>query len=334
MARPRKHNQHLPASVRFKHGAYYLVQKGKWTRLGNTLPAEYRQQDRRPDTDMTRLIDAAMAEIYPHVKPGTRRNYRAAVKYIKEAFAEFTPAQVTQADVWDFRRQFGLIPIMGNTTLAVLFEVFKYATRERIVLNNPVIGVDRYARKPRERLLEQHEYAAIYGKAGATLQCIMDLLYLTGQRVNDVIRLSRAQIGDEGVYFRQEKTGKKVLIQWNDELRAAIERAKSLAGVVPTIHLFTTRGRHPLGITQVRTLWQQACKDAGVCDAQLRDLRAMSLTEVEARDGEEAAMRLAAHSTLAVTRGYLRRKKVLKVAGPTRLKPLSQTVSNSDAKDS
>ena len=318
MARPRKHNPHLPESVRFKHGAYYLVKAGKWKRLGKTLPSEYTTKKSGPDTAMTRLVDAAMDQIYPTVKASTANNYRSAVKHIKEGLHEFTPAQVTQADIWDFRELFVDIPIMGNTTLSLLRDIFKYAVRKRIVLNNPVIGVERFPRKSRERLIESQEYAKIYESCPPVVQCIMDVLYLTGQRVTDCIRLSRSQITDEGIHFKQQKTGKKILVEWNDDLRATIERAKALSSDVPSLHFFTGRGRKTLRIDQVRALWNEACEKAKVPDAQLRDLRAMSLTAVDARKGEEAAMRLAAHSSLAVTRGYLRAKKVVRVAGPTK----------------
>lgn len=35
--RPRKHNRDLPACVYLRHGSYYLVQRGRWIRLGGEL---------------------------------------------------------------------------------------------------------------------------------------------------------------------------------------------------------------------------------------------------------------------------------------------------------
>lgn len=57
---------------------------------------------------------------------------------------------------------------------------------------------------------------------------------------------------------------------------------------------------------------------AGVEDAQLRDLRAMALTEAEEQGLNPTA--LAAHSSPAMTARYLRRKRVTKVDGPTMAK--------------
>ena len=37
--RPRKKDRHLPACMYQKHGAYYLVRKGKWKRLGTDFQA-------------------------------------------------------------------------------------------------------------------------------------------------------------------------------------------------------------------------------------------------------------------------------------------------------
>jgi len=37
MNRPRKKDRHLPRCVYHKHGAYWLVRKGKWTKLASDL---------------------------------------------------------------------------------------------------------------------------------------------------------------------------------------------------------------------------------------------------------------------------------------------------------
>lgn len=47
MGRKRKTNKHLPPCVYHKNGAYWLVKRNRWTRLGQHLPealAEYARQ--------------------------------------------------------------------------------------------------------------------------------------------------------------------------------------------------------------------------------------------------------------------------------------------------
>ena len=57
--RPRKTDRHLPPCVYLRHGAYYLVRRGKWTRLAADLPdalKEYARLHAQPSCGMAALI--------------------------------------------------------------------------------------------------------------------------------------------------------------------------------------------------------------------------------------------------------------------------------------
>lgn len=311
--RPRKKDRHLPRCVYHRHGAYWLVKNGKWTRLGKTLPRDLEQRVLAPRTAIGELIDAALASIAPGLSAGTRKNYRTAAEKLKDAFAEFEPAQIQPADVWEFRDGNAATPNMTNRCLSLFLQVMNFAVRRRLIELNPVIGVEKHPERQRDRLLTVEEYEAIYRHAGGRLQCIMDLLYLTGQRVNDVLRLKRSDLTDAGIYFQQQKTGKKLVVQWSDELHAAVDRAKTL-NEIPAITLFQGRRRKAPDYRSVKLQWDHACARAHVENAQLRDLRAMSLTE--ANDEGKDSTALAGHHSPAMTARYLRRKKIAKVDGP------------------
>src|SRR4029077_15924006 len=57
----------------------------------------------------------------------------------------------------------------------------------------------------------------------------MDLAVSTGQRRGDFLTLKRSQLTDEGIVFRQPKTGAGALIEWSDDLCSIMDRAKQLA---------------------------------------------------------------------------------------------------------
>lgn len=313
--RPRKKDRHLPACVYHHHGAYWLVKGGIWKRLGRELPAEYQLKALRPRTAFSSLVDAAMVTIKPGVSKSTWGNYTVAAERLKEAFKHFQPHQITTADVWEFRDGWAETPNMTNRCLSLLTQIMNYAVRRRMIQSNPVFGVDKHEEKQRDRLLTKTEYAAIYAKSGPRLQCIMDMLYLTGQRVNDVLKIRRDALTEDGVYFKQQKTGKKLLVRWTPELRAAVERAKQLTKDIPTLTLFSGRRRKAPDYRSVKLQWDVACVAAGVSEAQMRDLRAMSLTEAEDEGKNPTA--LAGHSSESMTKRYLRGKKIAKVDGPS-----------------
>src|SRR5690606_38606447 len=105
------------------------------------------------------------------------------------------------------------------------------------------LGVMRHVEAKRQRYLTDDEFHAIRAHAHPRLQVVMDLLYLTGQRVGDVLKIKRADLTEEGISFKQEKTGARLLVRWTPELRATVEAAKALSGNVVSPYLFRTRTR-------------------------------------------------------------------------------------------
>ena len=316
--RPRKTDRHLPACVYHRHGAYWLVKQGKWTRLGTTLQealASYASQvDPAPQGSMPALIDEALAVMRPRLSKNTVKQYADAAKKVKPIFAEFCPEQVQQRHIAQVKLTFADTPAMANRCLSLLRSVFAYALEQQLIDSNPAVGVKRHLEKKRERLITMAEFQAIRDKAGARLQIIMDLLFVTGQRVNDVLSIRYSQISERGIEFRQQKTGAKVLVN-APELAGIIERAKSLHGNVRALTLLhNRRGRAP-DYSTVKLQWEKARKAAKVEDATLRDIRAMSLTAAKAQGLDATA--LAGHSSPAMTQRYLRDKRVPAVTGPS-----------------
>ncbi|HYW92587.1 MAG TPA: tyrosine-type recombinase/integrase [Gammaproteobacteria bacterium] len=89
---------------------------------------------------------------------------------------------------------------------------------------------------------------------------LMDLAILTGQRERDLLNLTRQQLTDEGILFRQSKTSKKLLVQWSPALRTAIDiaLAQHEAGKKKTVThtrvLVNTRG-NPLTVSGLLSMW-------------------------------------------------------------------------------
>lgn len=175
---------------------------------------------------------------------------------------------------------------------------------------------------PRTRLITEAEYRAIYSHAGPRLQVIMDLLYLTGQRIDDVLKIKISDLPGDGLSFVQKKTKAKLAVRWTPELRAVVDRAKELHGKVRQVRfqdgdaylLPAKQGKAP-DYRTVRGQWEDACKAAKVEDAHLHDIRAMSLTATQ-RQGQNATA-LAGHSSEAMTKRYLRDRESPVVDGPS-----------------
>jgi len=318
MARPRKADTHLPPCVYPRHGAFWHVKSGKWTRLGATLEdalVAYARMHDAPRGGMPDLIDTVLTHIRPNLSKNTIAQYDTAARKLKKMLVQFAPDQVRPKHIAAIKVAMASTPNMANRCLSLLRQVFSWALEQQLIEMNPAVGIKRHLESKRGRLISMDEYRAIYGHAGERLQVIMDLLIRTGQRVSDVLRIRRTDLTDEGIRFVQQKTGAKLVVPWTPELRAVVDRAKLLHGNIRALTLLHNRRGKTPDYRTVALQWTKACEAAGVADAHIHDLRAVALTA--ARKQGLNATRLAGHSSPAMTERYLRDREEPLADGPS-----------------
>lgn len=318
MNRPRKAGKHLPPCVYPKHGAYWYVKKGKWKRLGSNLSealAEYARIIETPKGGMADLIERVFEHHSRTISENTRKQYRQAADALKKTFREFAPEQVKSKHVAAMKLAGADTPNMTNRKLSFLRTVFNYAVEWQEVEGNPCVGIKRLAEAQRDRYLTDAEVADIRAAARPRLQIIIDLLFLTGQRIEDVLKIRRADITDAGILFKQKKTETKLCIAWSPDLVEAVERAKALHPKVTGLYLLPARKGKPPEYRTVLLQWHEARVAAGVDDATPHDVRAKSATDVDLAGGN--AQVLLGHSNPSMTKRYIRRRKGAVVEGPS-----------------
>jgi integrase len=317
MNRPRKRDRHLPPCVYLHHGAYWLVKANRWTRLsadyGEAL-AVYARLAGAPDGSVAALIDEVHRAAVAKLRPNTAATYKAAADKVKSAFADFRAADVRPHHVAKFLDHYASTPAAANRARQILKQALALAVRRGLVDRNPVTEVARLEMAKRDRYLTDAEYQAIRAQAPEPLRCIMDLLYLTAERIGDVLKIREAQITADGIEVDQEKTGKRLLHAWTPDLRAAVAAARALHGT-RRLYLLAQRNGRPRGYRGVRYHWDLACKRAKVADAHIHDLRAKALTD--ARKQGLDPQRLAGHTSAGTTLGYLRDRERDVVVGPS-----------------
>ena len=302
----------------FKHGAYWLVKKGKWTRLGDDLAAalgEYAKTVEAPQGGMAQLIEKVYQHHCPSLAKNTREQYRQAADRLSEIFKNFAPSQVKSKHVAAMKVSMADTPNMCNRMISFLRVVFGYAVEWQLVESNPCVGVKRHAEAKRERLLSDSEWSAIHDKAGPRLRIIMELQYLTGQRISDVLSIRRNQITDDGIEFKQQKTKAKVLVRWSRQLRATVAAAEALSAHKPPA-LTLLRGRYN-GAPDYKSVYDQfkaAALAAGIDDASVNDGRAKSATTANAQG--KSAQALLGHTSPAMTARYLRDRSATQARSP------------------
>ena len=154
------------------------------------------------------------------------------------------------------------------------------------------------------------------------LEAYLRLKLLPGLRRGDLLRLRIQSLEDDGVHVRTAKTGRLVIYEWTDELRAAVDLALASRQRVYGMTLFATRNGQPYIQSDGRasawnSLWQRymakVLKETKVSERFTEhDLRAKCASDAESL---ERARELLTHADSATTRRIYRRR-------PERVRPL------------
>jgi integrase len=314
----------LPPRLHWKHGRYWYVHQNKW----NPLPATYVDamaryaRLRSPGRGVGTLVDTVMLSLEKRGKlaENTLKQYRLAAEKIKAAMVEFDPSEVKQTDVAQFHYHLSAThPNMANRVLTVMRIVFDHAVKSGLCEFNPAIGVKRVEEAQRDRYLTDAEFIAIRAQAPAWLQSLMDVAYLTAQRIGDLLSLQWPQVSEAGIEFRQQKSKSRLLVEMTPELQAALAEARKAHGNVLSPYVWHPRGKGTAySYWSARDAYRRSCARAGVKDTTLHDLRAKSLTDAN-QEGSDAT-KLAGHSSPAMTKRYLRLKQTVVVSGPKNIR--------------
>jgi integrase len=242
-------------------------------------------------------------EVVPTLAPGTQGQYAGHLAVLERTFGHLEPDALKPRDIGSFLdRPKG--KIMANRQVAVLSAVYaKLVGRWYACDRNPCRDVERNPSHRRTRYVTDTEYAALYQFAKPRIRLAMDLALLTGQRQGDLITLPFKNVSDDGILFRQGKTGKRLLVGMSPTLAEVIERARRMEPIGETV--IRTRKGLPYTSNGFRACWQRTMQRAmrnGIITERhtFHDLRAKSVSD--SRTLEEAFER-AGHTSMAMTRG-------------------------------
>ena len=319
MGRKRTRDKHLPLRVYIDHGTYWFRPKGsKAVNLGRDLSdalAKYGAIIGPTWSGRTLgdVIDRYRTQVLPLKRSKhTRRDQGAQLDRLKRVFGHMQPDGVTAQHVYRYaderRNPKGLpAPVAARHEVSLLGHIFRKAIRWGVASSNPVRGLDLGPRSAKRSQVLLAEVEKVRALADERMRVAIDLAVCMGPRRGDLLSLRRENLTDEGIMFTQSKTGITQLIEWSDELRAIVARAKALKPQVPGEYLLRTRNGKPYTAAGFSANWQRLITKhvkAGGQRFTFHDLRAVSADG--AATPEEARDRLGHASVETTTRHYLR----------------------------
>lgn len=344
--RRNKENDGLPRRWRYYHGAYYYRvppgQEAAWGgkkqfRLGTSLSDAHRAFADRVGSSATGPIrtlgdafDRYAREVVPTKAPKTQREHLLILKRLKEAMGKNLPATFKPVHAYAYRDKRSAESSLhaANHDLEVLSHVFTKLIEWGVIETHPMTE-KKFAKTgapPRDRYVEDSEVAAALAlkprqKRGGVRMCqaYIKLKLATGFRRTDLLRLTMADLRDDGIHVQPSKTrkstGRKSFREWTPELRAIVAECLAARPVDISPYVFCTRRGEPYFNDETGTangfdsIWQRfmdrVVAEGGIERFHERDLRAKAATDAEDLAHAQA---LLDHSSSATTRKVYRRK--------------------------
>lgn len=340
MPRKRKaENRGLPARWRLVHGAYYYqVPPGlehawdekKTFRLGKSLPEAYKTwADRVGNQDKIRtigqLLDRYNLEVVPTKSKTTQAGNLIFIKTLRATFSDIPLTAIKPRHIYQYVEKRSA-KISARREIEVLSHAFTKAVQWGYLDRHPFIGEVRLdGEKPRNRYIENWELVEALAlkptrKSGSVLmiQAYMKIKLLTGLRRGDLLRLTMADIQDDGIHVTPSKTenttGKRLVYDWSPELRLAVDEAKSVRPVLSPYLFCNRRGKSYVKEDGTANGWDslwQRFMDRLLAETKItlrfteHDLRAKCASDAATL---EHAQQLLAHADGSTTKRVYRRK--------------------------
>lgn len=325
MGRRRQTRLDLPPRLHAKGGAYYYVTSTtprKWIRLGGDLAIARRKwAELEGGYSAAPTVGSLIDDWFEHPKEtalaeSTLRCYRSIATQLRAFFGDSPAGEIEPHHVATWLDKHAS-RARANLGKALLSNAMDLAVRHGTIKANPCRQIKRLKTVARGRYLTDSEYLAIREKAVPVLRAAMDISYVTGARISDVLAIQIKHWRDDGLLVRQIKTKKLQLFRRTPALELAIDQARRIPRPVRGLYLLCTQKGQPYKYATVLTWWERATREAGIDDARFHDIRGKSATDAK-RDGLDYQA-LLGHSTRAMSDRYIKLEDAQVVEPMTRV---------------
>ncbi len=271
-----------------------------------------------PLTTFGDVLDRYLREVTPQKSERTRKDEIGYIAKLREVFGAEPPTSITAVDCTRARDMIAAKSgkVQANHHLKTLKHVLRLAVEWGAAPSNVAREVLRLRVKDRDRYVSDKEFAAVLGNAPPMVQVAMRLAVLTGLRRGDLLRLTRDDCQEDGLHVPTQKTNRRLIFRWSDELREVVAEAKALKPRFRQPLISTRHGKAMTG-DGFGTLWRKAMiatypKGQEKARWRFNDIRSKSASDT---DELAAASARLGHTTTAVTKRHYIRK-------PAKVSPL------------
>lgn len=325
MGRHKTTDKHLPPRMRQKGKSFYYVINQEWEPIGDDYAlALMKWRDREGLSEgaatVSEMLDNTLVVYADRAKPSTFKEFTRAATWLKKVFEGFTPPDVEPGHIAEFLEK-AQARVSANRAIAFLSISFELARRRRwLSIPNPCTGVKRNKERNRKRTATPQEiYKLLFDENGKRrdeqMADMVEFTLMTAIRQQDIVTLRRSALELEGIRVKplktDESTEAEALFMWNAAMRVLIDRVKARKNKrgIESIYVFPVRRRGRAGQAYTgnsfRSTQRKYFAKCGVTGLSWHDLRRTALRARDKEQGKEAAQKLALHSSITTTEGYL-----------------------------
>ncbi len=254
--------------------------------------------------NVDQLLTKYETEVVPKHSLNTQKDYAWHIARLKKVFGLVDVKELKPRDVGMFLD----VPegkISRNRSISVLSAAYSKAVgRWWLADVNPCLKVERNESHARDRYITDNEFDAMRDIQPERMQIAMDLALLTSQRQGDLLNLTWAHVLPDGIYFRQGKTGKRLIITLTPELKEILTRSRKMNTGYARLYLVRNSDGEKYTSEGFRANWQRYMRIAlqrGLFKLRFtfHDIRAKCVSDT--KDLQEASHR-AGHQNMGITR--------------------------------
>jgi integrase len=214
----------------------------------------------------------------------TRKQRENILKHVLEKSGKVPFRAITAAHIRQGREDRMATPAAANNFLKTMRALFGWAKDAQHVRDNPAEGV-KFLKVETEGFIpwtmkDVERYRARW-PLGTRPRLAFEILFNTGLRRGDAVRLGRQHVRDDIAFLKAEKTGVDLTIPVNATLRQAIE-----AGPCGDLAFISSATGRPLAKESFGNFFREWCEAAGV-KASAHGIRKLAASLLAERGGSE-----------------------------------------------
>ncbi|MEM8324864.1 tyrosine-type recombinase/integrase [Morganella morganii] len=242
----------------------------------------------------------------------TLRNKRQLLKAIPDDMRKMPVTQISVKDIANLLSDYvekGAAS-MAKVLRSELRDLFREAMADGLIITNPVEGTRNPRTSVSRSRLSFEEYGAILSDAKNTkpswFVLMLKAALVTGQRQGDLCRMHQDNIKNNRLYIEQSKTGAKLSIPLDLEIRGI--KLRDIINQSGSGYLFSTARDRAPSEQVVRKHFQSSRNSIGIqwdgTPPSFHEIRSLSARLYAEERGLDFAKQLLGHKSVAMTETY------------------------------